>query len=254
MLRERQEAITRVCFGLDVAEADLVTLGEAERWRLYRRMVRTRIVDMVRAGLPRSAAKAGDARFGELTDAWLAAAPPASRYLRDVVLEFVAFVERGDAGAAASPFTMGTEARDLLTYEAARWRVAHGDWGPVPTAAEFRFEGVPAVNPAHGLIAVSHAVVEERAAGESMPPRDARVLVYRRTDNFRVGALALTAFEAEVFGAWTRGTTARDGAAMAASKLGMPINDAFVQTLGAFTAVLLERTVLLGTQAPADSR
>ena len=53
MLADYQKQVMRVCFEREVPQDVLDELGNADRWQLYRQMVRARIYRVVRNALPR---------------------------------------------------------------------------------------------------------------------------------------------------------------------------------------------------------
>ncbi len=88
MLSEHLGTIQRVCFALEPSDTDLVALGDAQRWRMYREMVRARLFKVIRAALPRTSEAVGKELFDEAISRWLAEQGPHTPYYRDVALEF----------------------------------------------------------------------------------------------------------------------------------------------------------------------
>lgn len=242
MIATREQRITRVCFALSPPADDLAALGERERWLLYRRMVRTRIRDMVRAGLPRFARAIGDGAFESLVDDWLAARAPQSRFIRDVVPECAAFF----AGGWATAHGVSLYCAELARYECARWTTAHGDVGVVHAAEPFVFDRPPLLNPSASLLTVAHAVHLE---GKTAPGTH-HLLIYRRQDNHNVGAVELGALESALVEGWRAQPldAAHETARTVADRAGVAVDGAFVERLGTLAALLIERNVLLGSR------
>ena len=85
-----QQAFARICFDPSPSPDDLALLHDAdERWLLYRDMVRSRLIGMVRSGLPRSSELLGDTRLEASVASWLAGGGPRSRFIRQIVDEIV---------------------------------------------------------------------------------------------------------------------------------------------------------------------
>lgn len=250
MTSTREERITRVCFARTPSDDDLAALGERERWLLYRRMVRSRIADMVRAGLPRSARALGEAPFQSLVDDWLAGRAPQSRYIRDVVPECHAFLAGGWAAAQGlSPASI-----ELALYECTRWITAHGESVIAHAPAPFAFERPPVLNPAATLLTLAYPVHRDGAPRQGASGAEAagphHLLVYRRQDNHNVGALELTNLERALVDGWRSEprSPAHETARAVAAQQGAAVDAAFVERLGTLAARLIEGNVLLGSQ------
>ncbi|MEZ4255320.1 MAG: putative DNA-binding domain-containing protein [Polyangiales bacterium] len=250
-LRAREQAATRVCFDAEPSEKDLTLLGEPDRWRMYRHMVRTRIEDMVGQGLKRTRDTLGDDAFHEWVGRWLAAAPPASRYIRDVVLEFGAFAAEAWVNDDAVPPPL----RELARYETHRWRLVHGESKGTPEPhGPFAFEGVPVWNPDIELLSFAFPVQRTGVGVRSLAPRETELLLYRRRDNHNVGYVELTPVDATLVRTWRADRSPMtESTRTAAAGLGIAIDPTFVEHLGTFCATLLERTILLGSAEPSSS-
>lgn len=155
---------------------------------LYRHMIRARLFAMAEVAYRRSWALLGDAACSASFARFLAEAPPRSPIIRDVIGAYACFAERDEALFASAP----PQARDLLRFEAAKWRVASApsdlgspDRGHASTAGsealrEVDFEGVLLVNPTLERLALQHVVDDEARGGA----REAHtLLVYRRRDD-----------------------------------------------------------------------
>jgi hypothetical protein len=145
---------------------------------LYRSLIRTRLFAMARLAFKQSWAQLGEAASAGAFAAYLEQRPPTSPLIREVIAGFAAFVAACPALLDGAP----AQTRDLLQFEAAKWRVASALW-PTLSVREVDFEGALVLNPTLELLALDHGV------GEGDPPAPGRhtLLVYRRpaTDDVR---------------------------------------------------------------------
>lgn len=246
-LRAYEDALARVCLAEAPAAADLAALGGApERWLLYRRMVRNRFGDFIAAALPRTRAALGAARFEACVAAFLASAPPSTRYLREVSPAFVRYLETARPPAVAEP----AWALDLARYEAARAEAAYLPADADDAAiTEFELERVPALTPVHRLVRVGWDVDRPTPdAGHAPEPR--ALLVYREPATDRVATLALSPTAAALVEHMARGdrTTTACIERVVAAHGGAP-DPAFLESVATLLADLLDRGVLLGARA-----
>lgn len=157
-LADHEALATRVCFDAAIPEDALRALAGSggalaeERWRVYREMIRARLRKVVRAALPRAVEALGESRLEAYFAAWLAEAPPDTRFFREVPTGFVRHAEPSLDADEAQPW-LG----DLARYELARWRVlaapdAEGE------ALPLAFELAPKLTPALELLDVRWAV------------------------------------------------------------------------------------------------
>ncbi|AKF10410.1 putative DNA-binding domain-containing protein [Sandaracinus amylolyticus] len=230
-----QRAMQRVCFDAAPSREDLALVG-SERALLYRELVRSRLRELVSKVLPKTEAALGRARTSALFDAFLAEAPPRSRFFREVIPELVAF---------ALPRVEG-HARDVLLLESTRWELAwragevHGD------VVELDLEKIPVAHPTLRVLALGHAVhrdVEPPPAGAFF------VCVHRRPDHV-VETRTLDATSFALVRAWARGDRpAIDGVREVLAAEGRAPDQAFVEKMSALLTALLEAGALLGSRA-----
>lgn len=242
-LADLQRAFTRLCFDEEPSPADLALLhSPEERWLLYRRMVRSRLFSMVRAGLPRSVEVLGEERLRVAMVSYLAERGPGSRFIRDVVHELVEHALPGWRADAGLP----SHLTDLVCYEEAKWRVAAAPWGETEELSEeLDFEGVPVFNPTLSTLEVRHRVDRDDA------PLDAPhlVIVYRKPSDARVFRYVLNPRGAELFEAWQApGRSLSDGVKALLEARGEEPSAAFIDAMAGILAEMVEQTIVLGSR------
>jgi hypothetical protein len=240
MLAENQAAFTNVCFAREPSEADLETLGALrDRWLLYRGMVRVRLARMIESGIPKSVAAMGKARFDDAFARWLDEARPASRYIREIVGEFVAFaLPRIESDP---PWLT-----DLMRYEIARWEVGFADV-KLPEAGEFSFDKIAVVNPTLRLLPVAFRV--DQKPDENGYRAEAKTICIFRTAGDRVTTWSLGDRGAAWLSALTRSERpVTDTIKDVAKERGETIDAKYVESLGGTLAKFLEASILLGVR------
>lgn len=241
-LRAYQEAALRVFFAAEPSERDLAALGSPERFRIYRGMVRHRLDKVVRAALPRTLRALGDERAAALIVAFLAQAPPRTRWFREVPEHFGAF--------ALTCFTddLPPYIAELCQFELARWTVQRLEAEPAASLVSLSFELPPAVTPALRRLRVQHRV---DLAGDSPRAEPANLAVYRRLDD-RPSTWVLNDIAADLLDAFVEGTGSLAQRVQAVTwARDVAIDEVFLERLSALLADFLERGVLLGSHAPA---
>lgn len=237
-LRKWQEAVARICLSPSPDATDFEAAGGyADRWALYRTMVRGRFRRVLREGAPRTARVLGRDAMDALSDAYLATSPPRARFLRDLVGEFAEWCH---ARGGLQPAPM-----DALRYDVAviHARDAREPDSPVPES--FAFELPPMLSVSVRLLTLIHAV--HRGDDEACEPTT--LLVYRHAQSHDPRWLALQPLEAAIVSRWLDGSgTAAERAIAAANALGAPVDAAFAEQLGDLAARLLERGALRGSR------
>lgn len=245
MLVDTQRRFVEICFRIEPPEEALQELGgQRERWLLYRHMVRTRMRNMLATALKRTVASLGDEAWGRWYDRWLHEAPPRTRYIREIVPEFIAFALPRWAEDESIPGWVA----ELATLEATRWEVSSLH-APAPEAGELAFEKVPVLSPAVRLLRVEHAVHRKRTDDDAPPAQEPTHLCIYRTDDDRTAVWAIDDFAAALLEAFERGeedVTTSVKRIAAARKL--PIDDRLVQRLGTLLAEFVQRSILLGAR------
>ena len=249
-LEDYQRDFIRSLFARD-AEPHLARLGPP-RFRVYRRMVRRRLRDLIEFALPRYVRVLGPAGFEEVTAAWFDEAPPTSPFLRDVVGEHERWLEARGAFPGTPAYTL-----DLARYEAAlrevEWLAEEVPTGPT-APGELSMERSVVLHPAHRLIALGHAVhrlsaEDDRVIGDA-PAGAFELLVYRDPESHEPRVLELDAFAARLLVEAPR-LPLVEAARTAAAAAGLAIDGAFVATFTDLVADLTARGVVLGSRPDA---
>lgn len=252
-----QRDLTKILFAEEATAADFATLGASgERFRVYRRMARARLVACIEHGFERLVGVLGQERFRAVVEKFFAMSPPRSPYLRDAPGEFLAFFEAHE-GELAATYRLPAYARDLARYE----------WAELETAYDFEEVGAAAVgplamdrpavlSPAHRLIDVGFPVHRLGTSDEAvdMTPAPFSLCLYRDAKTHEVTALELTPVTARMLVLMeAQSTSLTDVVRNAASQVGVQVDVAFVDALSTLLADLTERGVLLGSMAQKET-
>ena len=243
MLAETARAIQRVCFDAEPSEADLELLGSRERWLVYRDLVRTRLVSVIDAALPRTRAALGSESFRRTIDEWLGTGGPSSRYFRHVPSELAAF---------AIPIWRSTEEpwlADLAAYEIASWRVRHAPSDPAGDS-DFTFDRRPVVGAGVAVLRLDHPV-HEAPTPEAGYERSPVILCLYRNAQHRAVPQILNPLAADLLEAWQRSEeTVAESVQRVAAAHEVQIAPAFIEKLSTLITSFIEQGVLLGGQDP----
>jgi hypothetical protein len=251
-----QEVLARALYARDEGDLAFPAGASAERWNVYRRMVRQRIAEQVEHAFERLRAVIGAERLRALIERFLVECPPRSNYLRDVPGEFLQFFE-AHRRELAQEHALPPFAVDLARYE----------WAELDTAYSFEENGssavgpldmarVPVLSPAHRLVDVAYPVhrLGADANDAALAPEPQCLCLYRDSKTHEVEVLELT----PVTGAMLALMAARtlpltEIVRSAADQVGVLVDVAFVEALSTLLADLLERGVLLGSLVPKET-
>jgi hypothetical protein len=246
-LETYERDFTEVCFSLEPPTEALPPEGlSRERWLLYRRLVRSRLKEHLTFGYKRTIEALGPKRFSYWFERWLDEAPPTTRYIREVIPQFLAFAlpawrEHGDV----PPWLV-----DLARWENARWVVRYVD-DPVTGVDEFDFDQVPVLSNAVELLDLDWAVHEKPPEGSNYAERPVRLCVYRRSDTQGAATWALNDLAADLLAAWKEGAqTVTETVKDVAKKHNVPITEGFIEKLSGLLADMIDRGVIRGSRAP----
>jgi len=246
-LEEHTRLATRVCFGAELDEealAKLSAFGAEERWRTYRKMVRSRFVRVVSAAFPRTKRATGEEAFLSTITRWLDEAPPSTRYFRNVPAQWLAHA-RGERALDEPPWL-----EDLARYEHAQWDVKAVDDRDLPRATEISFERVPAVSPAVRLLETRYPVQKKRASYEEAPQR---LCVYRGAD-FKAVTMELNPLAFALMQAWTTTTVPLTQSVQQVTQArDVAIDQTFIEGLATLLEDFLKRGILRGSLAPEET-
>lgn len=251
-LQEYQRAVLRLGFALHHDAGELPGFG------LYRQLIRTRFVAMVRNAFRRSWALLGETACEASFARYLADESPRSPILRQVIADFAEFAGR-DAVLFADP---PVAARDLLRFEAAKWRIASAD-AQLPQGwfvRELDFDGVLVLNPNMVVLTLQHDVSAGESAPEAHDPH--ALLVYRRPGDddvhwYRAPELLRALIEAssgaeQTLGALVQAEFARRAPAadLHGHEALQASTEALLEELASALSVASERGVLCGVREP----
>jgi len=239
-----EEAFLRVCFAAEPAPSDLAVLGDPARYLMYRGMVRSRLREMVESALPRTRAALGAERFAALVEDHLCAAPPRTRFIREVPVPFArALAERAATLESARPWLA-----DLVELERARWEAIYHDEQAPTAAQEFDFERVPVLDPAHEVLSLGHAVHRDADADGGYAAVPTSLVVHRGRGDHAVGAVPVSGVVGAVVGEWAKSEeTAMASVIRVASARGVPVDASLVDGLCTALASFIERGLVLGS-------
>ncbi len=236
-----QQTLARICLAVDVPAVDVEALGgDPARWRLYRQMVRSRLERAASDGLPRTATALNErGAFADVFAEFLAAHPPASRYIRDIILELDDYIQAHHPDAFV---------RDLSSYERHKWAVRDMP-GHVPTdAGDFDFDAVPVMNPVALDFTVSHAVWKPSATAASRLAAPHSVVACRLLDD-RVATAVVPADFVPVIHAWRTTELSATASVQALGEAGLiEVTPAYVGALCEHLATWMGRGLVLGSR------
>lgn len=229
----------RVVFEATPSDDDLRLLGGRERFLLYRDLVRSRLRDLVVAALPRTTALLGRAAIDRETDARVTAAPPTTRFFREIVEQLY------DPRAPGLASAEHPHVDDLVRLELAQWRAIWID-APTPDALEFDFGKRPLITPTMQRLELTHSVHKTDAP---LTTGRFHVAVFRRRDHV-VETRWMNEALAAILDQWRAGElSAIDGVRAAMSGLGREPTPEIVEAMSGLLAELLERGGMLGSRA-----
>ncbi|MFK7985017.1 MAG: putative DNA-binding domain-containing protein [Sandaracinaceae bacterium] len=247
-IAELERAFTRVCLEREPPKADLDTLhDDPERWKLYRHMVRFRLREMIRSGLPKTAAVLGEPMFEDAVAGYLADHGPRSRFIREVVHELLAHT----LPAWEVDPTLPSHLPDLARFEALKWRVASLPGEPTDgTHPEFDFERPPVWNRTVRTLDLHHRVDKSSESPEVLEEPHL-ALIYRKPGNPRISTYVLNPIGALLFVAWREaseeGTSCADGVRRVLADLGREPDARFIDGMAGVLADLVEQDLILGS-------
>lgn len=236
-----------------VVPPDHAALAEVGPRRLlvYRSLVRTGLYDVVKAFLPRTAARLGDAGLSRAFDAWLHEAPPRSRVLRDVPGEFALWAR----GAWPADPDVPAELVDLARLEILESEVEAADDPPPPDelVPELRLDLPLVLSGALRIASFDHAVHElpRDEDDRSAPARTPTTLLLYRDADEHVRTMTLSPLARAVLQRLLEGRTVADAIPTGAAEAGETVDDALLGRISVLLTDLAEREVLRGCRGRA---
>ena len=241
-LADLQAAFSRVCLLHEPPQGDLTTLrGDRHRWLVYRHMVRYRLVEMAGKALPRTLNEVGKERFGQVFERYLDAHGPHTRFIREVIPEFV---EHAGETLAERP-----EIGELARYECSKWKAHWQPWGNVVDGVdELDFEKVPVTNPTLTLLSMNYEVVGNGNLASTTSPYF--LAIYRTLEDHKVHTWKLNRTAGTLLKNWSRGNTPMsEGVRNALAELNETPSHAFIDTMSSLAAKFVDRSILLGSRS-----
>jgi hypothetical protein len=241
-----QRAFMRMSFAAEPNEHDLSAVGEREQALLYRHMIRTRLVGMAKVAFKATLGVVGEDAFARCFARYLAAMPPQSALIRDVIAEFGPFA-RGDLELAlgAPPYLV-----DLLYFEEHKWRLAYL-WAPALEQAALReldFAGLPRWNPVFRCLSLAHPVHDFASKAQGCAADPCELFIYRPAGSDQVRWYKADPF----FAALARRSLANPRASFGelipglSEERGVTVDQALLESLATSLTLAIERAVLLG--------
>ena len=177
-LAEYQRALIADSFALGPGGQGEIALGNPERFRLYRQMIRARLLGMAQVAFKQSLASCGERSFAACFERYLAHHPPRSPLIRDVIAAFGAYA-REDRQLLAEA---SAQLPDMLSFERAKWTLAYRPCARPKLGQdgvrELDFEGALVLNPVLELLRLAHPV-HTAVDTESIAKAETALLVYR---------------------------------------------------------------------------
>jgi len=240
-LIDTQRQILALCFRAQPPEEVLETLGQRDKWLLYRELVRERLLREIRVALPRTAALCTPAVLEAAFEWHLEHEPPRTRYFREVVRAFVDSTQNLWAADAS----LHPACRDMARYELALWDVADLDAQPGGAVEDFAFDRVPVVSNALCLLEVAHAVHLPGDCGASTH----YLCVHRQHDAERPRTFCLTKVTYDLLARLSAGErTASEIVRQLAAAAGVRIDAVYLDGLCATLAQFIEVGIVLGSR------
>ncbi len=254
-LAEYQRAFLELLFKKDF-EKQLAVLCEGStdaraerRFRVYRRMARHRLTDVVEGCFPRLAAVLGD--LEPIVERWFDESPPRSPYLRDVAAELLRFLRPDVLPATAPPWVL-----ELARHEQAMLEVEYAGQesgaDDVREIGELDFNRPAVLTPAHKILRARYAVhrlpddLDRDAVVEEGP---FALCLYRDPASHEVRVLELSPVAAAILEEVARGdATVVEAVRAAAARERFEIDGALVGSFAELVSDLADRGVWLGAK------
>jgi hypothetical protein len=248
-LAEYQRAVAEASFAQHPSDALFHSLGHAERFRMYRHMIRSRLNGMAHVAYARSLTVAGAAAMDVCFDRYLEEQPPKSGLIRDVIADFGSYAARDAVLLAKAPAHLAC----LLRFEESKWRLAY-----VPCAypkvgldgvRELDFDGALVLNPAHACLALRYRVHMLEQIDEVLPADPFTLLMYRPEDTSDVRWYATDPFFAALL-AQTSSAPAplSELVRSVAQQQGCALDEELLDTLSTSLTLAMQRGLVLGVR------
>ncbi len=237
-----QRKVLALCVGDEPAPGELHALGDERVWRLYRELVRKRLLEELCTAFPRTAAAVGKEGFERTFTHYLRSSPPRERYFHAIHEGFA----KSAIPSLRSDASLPPYAADLLAYEAALRSVASLDDRVAEPPTEFAFDQPAALVPALLLIELQHAVHQAPAADGSYAAGNYYLCVCREAQEKKARIWTLNAASYALMQQLSRGAKVSEAVQQVAVERGIAVDESFVDGLCTVLADFIERGVILG--------
>jgi uncharacterized protein len=220
-----------------------------QRFRVYRRMARHRLTDVVESCFPRLKGALGD--LEPIVERWFDEAPPRSPYIRDVAMELVRWLRADVLPADAPPWALELARHEqaLLEVEYAGQESGAED---VREIGELDFNRPAILTPAHKIVRAHygvHLLPEEIDRDTAVAEGPFALCLYRDPASHVVRVLELSPVAAAILEEVSRGdSNVVDAVRAAAAREGVAVDGALVGSFAELVSDLAERGVWLGAK------
>ncbi len=241
-LEAYEDHVVALCFSAAPAETDFARLGAPERWKIYRRMVRSRISKVCVSAMPRTMRCLPEERRKALFSQWMAEDPPRTRIFRELPVQF---------GAWAKPHLLADSRAwlsELAEYELLSWTVRTVDERNAQPSEALSFERPVVMSPSVRLFSAAHAVHIKRA-DEAYPQERVFACLYRDPDTSKAVTMSLSPFIYDLMRRWhiAPAESLTESVQRTVTARGSGIDTKLIDGLSGVLADFLQRGVLLGS-------
>jgi hypothetical protein len=243
-LVELQRAAVELCCGPEPSAQQVAVLGDERIWRLYRELIRKRLLGELKIALPRTYAAAGAEAFARAFDHHMRVEPPRTRFFHALVGGFA----HGAAPLFRDDASLPPYLGDLCEYEAAVWTVSDlDDRLALAPATEFAFDRPALLAPALRLLALRFAVHAPPGNG-GYESGEFHLCIHRRPEEKKSKTWTLNAV---TFALMRRFESApqesvSEAVQHVAGERGIAVDESFLDGLCTVLADFIERGILLG--------
>lgn len=230
--------------GFERRDLDAMAGLDERRLLLYRKLVRRGLRAAIRAEIPRTAARLGEA-FDKYTTRYFDEALPSSPYLRDVAFEFITWISAPLAEDTSLPRYL----IDLAWHELRDFEVACDPReDEAPTGLPLELDRGVRFRAAAMVAWYNHAIHRLNADLDARdePPRVRTALFVYRDAEYEIRYLELTPVAATIVDLLMAGETLRSAVVRACEEHGNPVDGAVLEGTARVLSDLGERGVLLG--------
>jgi hypothetical protein len=244
-LIDLQRDVIALCLSDEPRPEQFAALGDERIWRLYREMIRTRLLRELRQAFRRTYEAVGKELFDRAFEHHLRTLAPRTRFFHALAAGFATSVGPWLRGEASAP----AYAADLVLYEAALREVADLSDAVISPIGEFAFDKVTVFAPAIRLLDLAYAV-HRKPDPEGVYERGRFFLcVHRGPTDKRPRIWTLNALSHDLLQRMLPGQqNVSDCIAQMATQRGIAIDEKFLDGLCTVLADFIEKGVILGAR------